>query len=39
MSRLSIWYVMTCSGTMHKKKQIDEIARFLGINNKVEIIK
>lgn len=32
------WYVMTCSDTKTKKKQIEEIAKVFGINVKVEII-
>ena len=32
------WYVMTCSDTPHKKKQIEEIARVLGMKIKVEIV-
>lgn len=32
------WYVMTCSDTKTKKKQIEKIAETFGINVKVEII-
>lgn len=32
------WYVMTCSDTKTKKKQVEKIAESFGINVKVEII-
>lgn len=32
------WYVMTCSDTKTKKKQIEQIAKAIGFNVKVEII-